>query len=76
MSRAGLAGWVAAEVILAGGDPVPVTNRSLHTWRSTNRGMAWLMTHLSRIGEPLLRRFPGPVLGRVGSLPDMWASVA
>ena len=76
MARAGLAGWLAAEVILAGGDPVRDTNRGLRTWRATNRGFAWLMTQLSGIGAQLLRRAPGFVLGRAAAAPDMWASVA
>lgn len=75
MARAGLAGWVASEAILAGDDPVPVTNRSLRLWRSTNRGFAWLMTHLTGVSERLLRRSPGMV-SRAAAAPDMWAGIA
>jgi hypothetical protein len=75
MARAGLAGWVAAEAVLAGHDPVSVTNRSLLVWRRTNRGFAWLMTRLTGVSERLLRRSPG-MLSRAAAVPDMWSSVA
>ncbi len=74
MTRAGLAGWVAAEAVLAGEDPVPVTNRSLRIWRRANRGLAWVMTHPGLL-EGLLRRFGGPIMKRANGLPDMWAPV-
>jgi hypothetical protein len=75
MARAGLAGWVAAEAILAGEDPVSATNHSLSVWRRANRGFAFLMTRLTRFSEPLLRRAPG-ILRRAAGPPDMWTSVA
>ena len=75
MSRAGLAGWIAAELLLAGEDPVPATNASLHGWRRSNRGLALAMTRLSRIAAALLRHAPAATLRPIGSAPDMWAGV-
>jgi hypothetical protein len=74
MARAGLAGWVAAEAILAGEDPVPITNRSLRLWRRANREFHGGMTRLSGIGERLLRLAPG-LMKHVGAKPDMWAGI-
>jgi len=75
MTRAALAGWVAAELILAGEDPAPATNRSLHRWRQTNRGFALGMTRLARLTAALVGRAPGPTLRLLGVSPDMWAGV-
>jgi len=76
MARAGLAGWAAAELILAGDDPGPATNASLHVWRRTNRGFALAMTRLARLTAALVGFAPGGTLRLVGANPDMWASVA
>ena len=76
MTRSGLAGWVAAEAILAGEDVAAVTNQSLHRWRRANRRFARMMTSLSGLAEPLLRRAPAPAVRFVADVPDMWAAVA
>lgn len=75
MARAALAGWVAAELILAGEDPAPATNLSLHRWRQANRGFALGMTRLARLTAALVGRAPGTTLRLVGVSPDMWAGV-
>ena len=75
MTRAALAGWVAAELILAGEDPAPATNRSLHRWRQTNRGFALGMTRLARLTAALVGRAPGPTLRLLRVSPDMWSGV-
>ena len=76
MTRGALAGWVAAEAILAGEDPVAVTNRSLRGWRRTNRAFALLMDRLAPAVLPLMRYGPKSVMARAGSAPDTWAGVA
>ena len=76
MTRAGLAGWVAAEAILASADVSAVTNQSLRRWRRANRHFALTMTSLSALAEPLLRRAPGPAVRFLVDVPDMWAAVA
>jgi hypothetical protein len=75
MTRAGLAGWVAAELILAGEDPVPATNLSLRRWRGTNRGFALAVTRLSRLTAAVVGHAPGRGLRFVGAAPDMWAGL-
>ena len=76
MTRAALAGWLAAEAVLSGEDPVPATNRALRLWRTTNRGFSLAMTTLSAPLAPVLSWRPEAVLGRIAALPDMWASAA
>jgi hypothetical protein len=75
MSRAGLAGFVAAEAILAGQDVVAVTNRSLRRWRLLNAIFAHGMTTLSAVSEPMLRRFPGFTLKWIADYENFWAGV-
>lgn len=76
MSRAGLAGWVAAEAILTGRDAGPIVNGSLKHWRRLNRFFSWGMDGLSGVFEPALRRAPGLAVRLVADRPDVWAGVA
>ena len=76
MTRGALAGWLCAEALLAGEDPVSATNRSLRRWRSANRNFARGMTGLSRPLGAALRRAPRLVLRPVAAQPHMWARVA
>ena len=75
MSRAGLAGWLAAEAILAGTDPSPLLNRSLRRWRRANRNLSLVMTTLAPLVHPILRVIPGTGVKLVADVPDMWAAV-
>ncbi len=76
MSRAGVAGYVAAEAILHGADPVALTNAALIRWRRLNRAFATCMTTLSTPVAALVRRFPGLALNFVVDWNDTWAGVA
>jgi hypothetical protein len=75
MTRAALTGWLSAESILAGEDPVDTTNQALRLWRSSNRAFAWGMTTLSAPLFPVLRRRPQALLRLSAGFPDSWASV-
>jgi hypothetical protein len=74
MTRAGLAGLVAAEAVLAGEDPVAHANRALALWRRGNRVLFGGMTWAARIAALSIRLAPRGVL-RVGAFPDSWAGV-
>ena len=75
MTRAALTGWLSAESILAGEDPVQTTNQALRLWRSSNRAFSWGMTALSAPLFPVLRRRPQAMLRLTAGFPDSWASV-
>lgn len=76
MARAGLAGFVAAEAILAGEDPIVHTNRSLRRWRLLNHLFALGMTTLAAPLLPLLRWFPAPTMSWANGYADTWSGVA
>ena len=76
MARAGLAGYVTAEAILAGADPIELTNASLVRWRRLNRIFAACMTDLSGPATAILRRIPNPALGWIADWSDTWSGVA
>lgn len=75
MTRAGIAGLVAAEAVLAGEDPVAHANRALGLWRRMNRTLAASMTWASRIAALGIRLAPGRALAK-SALPDTWAGIA
>jgi hypothetical protein len=65
MARAGLAGFFAAEAILAGEDPVELTNRALKRWRLLNWIFAQGMTTVSKAGHAALPGADGFMGGRL-----------
>lgn len=76
MTRAGLAGWVAAEALLRGEDPAAAVNGSLAGWRRINRIFSWGMTGpASGPMTALLGLAPGPVMRMTADRPDVWARV-
>jgi hypothetical protein len=75
MSRAGVAGLVAAEAVLAGEDPVAHTNRALARWRRSNRMLCAGMTWAAPLAAVGFRLAPGRAV-RSGAVPDTWAGVA
>jgi hypothetical protein len=74
MTRAGLAGLVAAEAVLAGEDPAAHANRALVLWRRVNRVLAAGMTWASSLAAVGIRLAPGRALAR-GAFPDSWAGI-
>jgi hypothetical protein len=72
MTRACLSGWLAAEAIIAGNDPVVATNRGLVGWRNSNRQVTGALTTRSGMMVPLLRTIPKLSLGIAGRVPDVW----
>ncbi len=76
MTRAALAGWLAAEAVLHGEDPVGPTNRSLHLWRGANRDFARGITRFTALTEPLFAHLPSALMRAIAARPDMWATVA
>ncbi|MEM1246257.1 MAG: hypothetical protein AAGK22_07785 [Acidobacteriota bacterium] len=75
MTRAGLAGWLAARAILAGEDPAEALRIGLERWRKANRNLAFALTHGAVLTRPLLRVAPGPSVRFLADVPDMWAAV-
>ncbi|MGH0037189.1 MAG: hypothetical protein ACQGVK_19365 [Myxococcota bacterium] len=75
MARAGLAGYVAAECLIAGADAHRHTNRSLAQWRRANRLFALGMTRLAPLVTGLSRRFPAAVIGGGARIPEMWVGL-
>lgn len=75
MTRAAVAGYVGAEALLAGQDPVDTINQSLHHYRQVNWELCLMMTRFSGVAAILMRNFPGAFMKRNGATyyRDMWA---
>ena len=77
MTRAGIAGWVAAESLIHGHDPLPAANKALRRYRQLNWELCLAMTHLARPTMWLMRMAPRLTFFRqIQSYDwDMWAGI-